>query len=440
MRPGERSLRAILALFLPRARLHLSIAILFFSCLTWFLYRGPYRAIRYSTTGDFSTVYAATRCWLHGSNPYQPAALKAELRAAGAPVAIENDQDINPSVYLPAALPWVVPFALLPWYTANALWCLLLVIAFAASVAKIVECIPLAREGKSLVVCAALLFSPTYVGIYDGNPSVLIISLLTVAICQAYLGSARTMSSCLLGVSLSFKPQLAIGALCLFALWKRPRPLVASAVVFGCALAIGVLIASHFGISWRWWAVEQRNILRSLEPGGQSDPATSSAVAWQLLNTQTLVAYLVRDRQWWNAIVWTLAAVLVAIYLYRRTRAITSSWQDASFFAALTLLITYHRYYDAQLLLLLIPLLIELWRTRERATIFALCLCLLLLAMPWQSIFERRLGPAATAESWQQFLMLRHQPVAVLAIAVLLAFRRQIAKQAGIKTLAPGAS
>ena len=89
--------------------------------------------------------------------------------------------------------------------------------------------------------------------------------------------------------------------------------------------------------------------------------------------------------------VWLFAAALVISYVWlrRKDRPSPSKWRDVSFFAALTLIITYHRYYDAQLLLLTIPMLVVSWKRNERVTVVFLFLCLLLLAFPLQSVLQR---------------------------------------------------
>ena len=83
-------------------------------------------------------------------------------------------------------------------------------------------------------------------------------------------------------------------------------------------------------------------------------------------------------------------------------------------------MITYHRYYDAQLLLLLIPALAGMWKS-YRISFTVICACLLLLAFPLQSVLARWLGAQATVESMTQLLLLCNQPLAVLLIACTLA-------------------
>ncbi|MDQ2844368.1 MAG: hypothetical protein M3Y72_25655, partial [Acidobacteriota bacterium] len=157
------------------------------------------------------------------------------------------------------------------------------------------------------------------------------------------------------------------------------------------------------------------------QPGGQSDPAPTSPVAWQMLNTQALLSYAIHNQRTCDVAVWILTAALATIFWRTRKRSRDPSyWLDVGFFSTATLMITYHRYYDAKLLLLLIPLLTGMW-PRHKVSFAVICGCLLLLAFPVQSIFARRLGALATVEGMKQFVLLRNQPAAVLLIAFTLA-------------------
>jgi len=405
---------------LQKAPRNFWIAVLFLICSAWFVSRGPYRAIRYSTTGDFSTVYAAARCWIHGSNPYDRGAVKTELVNAGAPSDIQHDQDVNPSVYLPSAFPFVAPLAWLGWIPANILWCLLSLLVLGWSLIEILKITNLTPGSKWLAACAVLLFSPVYVGIYDGNPSVLVISLVMIAISKA--AEERLLASgFLLGITLCFKPQIAVCALCVLVVWKCTKPILIGGAVFAGAMLIGIFVVSHFGHNWEWQQTEQQNVAVSFRPGGQSDPRPESHVAWQLLNAQTLASYVVRDRRACDAAVWLTGGLLTALWFARKGAGEETRWRAAGFFAALTLIVTYHRYYDAQLLILLIPALIQFWKNRQHVAAACIGAGLLVLAFPVQSIFAKRLAAAALSASLAQFALLRNQPVAVLEIAVTLA-------------------
>ncbi|HEY7209091.1 MAG TPA: glycosyltransferase family 87 protein [Bryobacteraceae bacterium] len=400
--------RSVILAFLSKRLRDIPLAIAFLLALIFFIERGPYRALRYATTGDFGTVYAAARCWLHAANPYERANLKDELARAGAPASIQSDQDVNPSVYLPSALLLMTPLAWMPWTAANVAWCLLSLALWALALWKILARTSLSARAKWLAVAGALVFSPSYVGIYDGNPGVIVISLVTLAI----LSESRIARAILLGIALCFKPQIALCAICVLILWRRWRIVAVAIVLFAICLLAGTRDRS-------WWQSEQRNLAVSFEPGGQSDPSPRSPVAWQFLNAQTLVSYPVPDRTFANAIVWVLGAALTGVFLL----GAKSRWQAVAFFSALTLLLTYHRYYDAQLLLLAIPFLVELWP--RRITFAMVAVCLLVLAFPIQSVLARKLGFAATVPSLQQAVLLRNQPAAVLSLTFLFAFTRR---------------
>jgi len=400
------------------------ILLLFAVGLVFFVDRGPYRAIRFSTTGDFSSLYAAARCWAHGANPYDRAALKSELANASAPPDIQSDQDINPSVYLPAAMPWAVAVAWMSWGPANVCWCMAGLLLFGISAALLLERTQLSSKGKWLAACAVLLFSPTYVGVYNGNPSVIAISLIALSICLA-LDRNMIASGVCAGIAMCFKPQLALCVLCLFVIWRRAQPIWIGAVVFSVAALLGVAVVSQGGRDWHWWDTEHRNVTVSFGAGGTSDPAPQSSVAWQLLNSQTLAAYALDNPEACSAAVWLVSAGLVVVFLLlRRKRTGPHPWHDVAFISAVTLTFTYHRYYDAQIMLLLLPFLAYLWRIRERNVVLLAGVCLLVLAFPLQSVFARKLGAAATLPSISQFILLRNQPAAVLALAILLAICR----------------
>jgi hypothetical protein len=367
-------------------------------------------------------VYAAARCWLHGTNPYEREALKAELSQAGAPPDIQSDQDINPSVYLPAALLWAAGIAWLPWTIANVVWCLLSLAVFGWSVWKILRHSGLSARAKWIATSAVLLFSPTYVGIYDGNPGVIAIGLIVGSICLALEGR-MLMSGVALGIAICLKPQLGICALGVLLLAKWWKPILLAFAIAAVSMTISTLVLSGFGERSNWRQSEQRNLAVSFEAGGQSDPAPKSAVAWQFLNAQTLSSYFSTDRHLYDATVWIGVGLLIIAFLaMRKQKTAQPLWRDAAFCAAMTLIPTYHRYYDGQLLVLLLPFLVLLWQAGKRWIVFLMGGCLAVLAFPIQSFFARKLGTAATVPSFKQVLLLRNQPAALLVLVIAITF------------------
>ncbi|MBV9155413.1 MAG: hypothetical protein JO097_04075, partial [Acidobacteriaceae bacterium] len=136
---------------------------------------------------------------------------------------------------------------------------------------------------------------------------------------------------------------------------------------------------------------------------------------------QTISSLFTNNNHLRQAVVWVFAAALLVLYLrFRNGSRDGSKWRDVAFFCALTTTAAYHRYYDAQIFLLLIPLLVELWKAGERKMAAGLGICLLLLAFPSQSVIAKLLGTDTTVHSLPQVILFRHQPLAVIAIALIL--------------------
>jgi hypothetical protein len=118
-----------------------------------------------------------------------------------------------------------------------------------------------------------------------------------------------------------------------------------------------------------------------------------------------------------------LTTGMLALYFYRgRAKSVDHPLIDSAFFAAITLEVTYHRYYDAQLVLLLIPALAVLWKAGRRRIAMALGTCFALVAFPSQSIFAKVLEPTGSHLSIAQIVLFRHQPAAILAAALILSW------------------
>ncbi len=171
-----------------------------------------------------------------------------------------------------------------------------------------------------------------------------------------------------------------------------------------------------------WWHSQQANFAINAMPGGKSDPGPNSSWAFELLNGQTITALFVQDAHWRDAIVWIFAAVLLAAYILRRRAGNVDRNRDLVFFAAWTTTVAYHRYYDAQLFLLLWPALVELWSQQQRKFAIALGACVCLLAFPSQSLLARVTDSGGAVHSALDVLFFRHQPIAILAIALLALF------------------
>jgi hypothetical protein len=135
-----------------------------------------------------------------------------------------------------------------------------------------------------------------------------------------------------------------------------------------------------------------------------------------------------------EGLVLILSAGLAGLYFHLRKRDKTADSRiDSAFLAAMTLMMVYHRYYDGQLLLLVIPAVVLLWQRGRVRTAWALSTCFALVAFPLPSFFAKHFEPAAAHLSLLQFVLFRHQPAAILAMAVILSLSSLAVGSGGIR-------
>ena len=315
-------------------------------------------------------------------------------------------------------MPVAAAVAWLPWAWANAAWCFISVACFATSLVFILRNVDLPSTARLWLTCAVLAYAPVHTGLAMGNPSVVACSLVAVAV---FLASSKKpiCGGLLLGVVHCLKPQLSICGLILFAMWHYWSAFLISLIPPVIAGAVSVLPASSLAEYWQWCDMLLANIAYSFAPGNVNDPSIHNHASELLLNAQTITQLLTENPLTSSAIIWGLVAALIGVYFLLRAAHGASQWRDLGFFSALTLVVTYHRYYDAQMLLLLIPFLVRNWRA-ERVTVISISACLLLVAFPSQRALAAMLHSAADPWSLLGAIFFRHQPIAVLSADLLL--------------------
>jgi hypothetical protein len=264
-----------------------------------------------------------------------------------------------------------------------------------------------------------LLLSPTSSGLSTGNPSVISCGLTLAAIFLA-LDQRLVLSTLLLGLAHAIKPQVSIAAAAILLLWGYWRIVALSFVVPVIAAVVSLLRAASFD-QYRIWLGTLFHALRAVSvPGGDNDPSTANPYSYHLINTSVVWSLWLRDPQAVGIFMGVVAGALAGAYIWirRRTQA-DEPLRDIAFFCPWVLTLVYHRYYDAQLLLGVVPFLlapsVNLQKTRA-----ALWAGLLLMTFPLQAVVAdsslHHMNPATPAG----FLLLRHQPVIVLLLCILL--------------------
>lgn len=318
---------------------------------------------------DFRAVYYGTRCLLEGRNPYKVSELEDVYRAEGGERPWESARDhagVTLYVNLPTTFLLAAPLALLPWGAAHVLWVTFTALAFllaallawnlkggyAPGVALFLMCMLLAN-------CEAIFAA--------GNTAGIVVSLCIVAVWCFLRERFVPIGVLCMAVSLAVKPHDA-GLIWLYFLLageprqKRALQTLLVTVVLGL---LAFLWVSHVAPGWAgdWHA----NMTSISAHGGLNDPNLNSIAnrgAGMVVDLQSAISVFRDDSRIYNPASYLICGALLLVWLARTLKLQFShagAWLALAAVVPLTLLVTYHRPYDAKLLLLTIPACAMLW-------------------------------------------------------------------------------
>jgi len=379
-----------------------------------------------ATSFDLTVGFAAGQAWLQGRDPYDVAVLKDVLAASSGGADTGNQLETLRNVYFPTTLPLFVPLGLVPWPMAR-----VMALAIDTAAAGFVA-LGLSRalgwrftEPRALgLIAFVLALAPLHTSIAIGQSSVVATSLIVAAILLDRSG--RPVAAGLAyGLATAAKVQLGLPFLA-YQFWRRRWTAAGS----GSLLLVGLTLAAVLrmelvGLPWltSWGA----NIDQLSGAGGINDASPLNPERYSLVNLQYLLGSLGLDRTWADVVTFAVvgAAGLTLLGLVRGTRP-RQEMLTLAVIATLSLLVTYHRYYDAVLLALPIAWAVSAWQTgQRRVAAFALVLCVDFI-LPVQTALhefgQRGVVPSAFTEGpvWQSILMTQHVWALVLLVVVLL--------------------
>jgi hypothetical protein len=204
-----------------------------------------------------------------------------------------------------------------------------------------------------------------------GNPAGVAISFCVVAV-WCFLREKFVWAGVLcLAVSLAIKPHDA-GLVWLYFLLaggiyrkRAMQTLVLVAVLMVPACLWVSSVAPH------WIGELQSNLLAAAAPGGVNDPGPANPIykscPAMIIDLQSTISAFRDDPRIYNSIGYLVCGVLLLIGAIRTLRTPFSqrrAWLALAAIAPLTLLVSYHRLYDAKLLLLAVPACAMLWAER----------------------------------------------------------------------------
>lgn len=338
------------------------------------LYCSWIAALRHATPGpaktiDFDGVYYGAQCALEGQDPYLHAGL-CGAEASAFPAKVKNPKSAGPrsswEVYLPPALLVVAPLALLPLPVAEVFWIFLTAIALILAALLVWD---LGGDAPVVSGCLAVfVLLNCEVLLVIGNPAG-----ITVAFCviSAWCLLERRYAAAgvvLLAVSLVIKPHDA-GFIWLYFLLaggsarKRAiQALVLAAMVGAC----GVIWITPF--SPHWSQELRQNVDLFASKGHRNDPGPTNAYYRSdfspVISFEAPVSIFENDPAFYGPAAYALGGALILAWAFAVLRKRSTREGSVLALAAisiLTILVTYHRSYDAKLLLLTIPACALLW-------------------------------------------------------------------------------
>jgi hypothetical protein len=317
----------------------------------------------------FPGIYFGTKYLLQGGDPYDVNQLERVYQAQGIPIpseSIERRQSVTLYVNLPTTFLFVAPFTFLPLATAQTLWLLLVVGSFSLAAFMMWRLGKNYAPGVSLLLTFIVLANCEII-FSGGNTAGLVVGLCVIAVWCVLKERFALLGVICLASSLAIKPHDA-GLIWLYFLLaggtQRKRALQASALALVLAL-IGTVWISLVAPNW---ASELRSNLATISaPGGINEPGPTSIGVGSpdmIIDLQTVVSIFHNEPRIYNSVTYAICGVILLVWAVAVLRSRPMP-ENALFAlvscAALSMLMTYHRSYDAKLLLLSVPACAMLW-------------------------------------------------------------------------------
>ncbi|HEV2486832.1 MAG TPA: glycosyltransferase family 87 protein [Terracidiphilus sp.] len=323
---------------------------------------------QYGTT-DFRAVYYGTRCLLQHHNPYSVSELERVVRdehGERPSETVQQHQAVTLCINLPTTFLFVAPFAVLPFGIAQALWLALLAGLFILAGFLIWNLSESFSPAVSLLLICIVLANSEVIFL-GGNTAGIAVCFCLVAV-WCFLQERFVMAGVLcMALSLAIKPHDS-GFVWLYFLLarggdrKRAMQSLIVTIVMGISALLWVsLVASHWMQDWH------ANFAVSAH-GGINDPGPTSSVGFHnldpVIDLQSVISVFRDDPRIYNSISYLVCGPLLLLWAiatlrFRFSRA--RAWLALAAIVPLTLLVTYHRPWDAKLLLLTVPACAMLW-------------------------------------------------------------------------------
>ncbi len=416
-----------------KARWLLTITLVFLA-LTYYGVRGPMRHLQPGASGDFRVLYAGAGAWVDAADPYDAEGLRNILVHRGHP-PLEPDS-LGPQITTPSAFLVLSPAAVLGWPAAKWGWLILNTLLVFA----VVECVRRiawlnwTQHRCWLLLAGGMGSAAVHSGVHNGQVAVLGTAMIAFAVLQAQRrGLWPWVKGVSLGLGIALKPTLAgLFALDLIAA-RRWRALLACLVTAAAVALLAVLWLDHGGSAWRaTWA----NTLEAFFAGGDGDLRGEGTARFSMIHLDMIPLSFGAQPQITRRavmVVCSFTGLLLAVLAWRRGRMRPEHRDEPetrllslSIISILTLLVIYHRIYDATVLIFPLALALRLWPTRRIAAGLLIAGCAV-FAVPGPvmlAVFFKRgwLPEAWLGHAGWNGLVMCHQVWALLVMLGVLAY------------------
>jgi hypothetical protein len=378
---------------------------------------------------DFKAVYYSSKCIFEHCDPYNSAELLRSYLAAGGethPDQLGQRQGIILCVYPPSMFLALLPVTLLPWKIAVGVWTFLISACLALAAAAMWDLGADYSPGLSAVLAGFCLVNSVGVLVL-GNAAGIAVSLCIVAV-WCFARNRYTLCGVIaLGLSLSIKPHDS-GLIWLVLLLSPHRKKALQSA--GLALALAVIgTAWVMSLSPHWLTEMHSNLaeMSSIRGGNNPGPRNPlSRTVGMVLSLQSIFSVFQDTPYFYNRLSYGICGVglMIALLAFRRPR-VETMWTCFAAVVPLTLLITYHRPYDARLLLLAVPACARLWKECGLIRYAAVGITALAFAFTgdltlavWLSLTRNILAdPASVMEKLGWIVIARPMPLSLLIAA-----------------------
>lgn len=315
-----------------------------------FTIRGPLRAI--SDSSDFRINYLSSKAWLNGTDPYD----HANIAKIWEGVREDENQEINFNltypIYPPPTLLLISPFSLVSWPIAKVLITSVSIFLFSLLLLAVFSLsgLHLNRDKALLFIGLAFAMAPFHTAIAKGQFTTIAVAFLVFAFWMAGKGK-DALAGVFLAVAICIKPQVSGLFFLYYAFYSRWR-ICGYAVGVSTIITIASLTPLYANdISWFSGLTDA---IAFGEKNGSNNPTASNPIRFHLVNLQYFLHTMVDSRTLVNSVVFTFAGVVTAAYIMilRRSDGKANELLKLSPIAILTLLVVYHRFYDAELLII----------------------------------------------------------------------------------------